>query len=346
MKIRIFVFVFIFLGSKVFSSGLSSVDGLGEASQFVELHLYSGENIQGELISQSKKEIVIKTDFGQLDIATKEIKNMDFLSPDVLVDLNKRRNWYFSDKQLVDVWFDPTGFTLDKGDFYISFLSWGFGVTDNLQVTTAWYRYFLGDLNLRAKYKIFDKGISSRQAFSVGAHLHTASHPDKYEYKTFERKSYGYYDDKQQKFVDDEKKELVSEWVQVGSQYRDGYYDSSDGAGLWGEVFMAYTLSNLRESGAGRVNYTVGASAILFPDTPVMPRVYFAVDVDVHENFKVLGEMFYDPYYRPMNNNSEEDIDIPLFFDFGFMTNKVFGVERLWLGIHFQKPIISGFYRF
>ncbi|MCY4045746.1 MAG: hypothetical protein OXE99_11770 [Cellvibrionales bacterium] len=311
----------------------------------VSVLLDSGEVINGEQLSETSEELVIKTDYGQIRVEKERISQISYQSK-LLPTKRKQRNLPQKNKQLIDIWFDPTGYTLDEGEFYFSVLSWGYGYTDKLQFTTAWYKYFDGDLNIRTKYQVFERGsFSSQQAFAVGVHLHTGSLPDKYDVKTFDRIEKGYYSPEQDKFVDEERTVMATEWVRVGSEKEQGYFYEGSGSKFWGEAFAAYTWSLKRKSG-GRMNITLGASGIYYPDEDMMPRVYAAVEMDLHEHIKVLGEVFYDPYYRPLYHHTEDDIDMPVFLDLGFMTNKLFGLKDLWLGIHFQQPVISGFYRF
>lgn len=313
----------------------------------VSIRLNTGEIIQGKLLKDSAESLLVKTHYGEMNIPKENVQQISYLTKQAVEKTKHSDEEVAQPKQMIDIWFDPTGYTLNEGDFYFSVLSWGFGYSDKLQITTAWYKYFVGDLNMRAKYQVFEKGtFSSGQALAVGFHLHTASLPDKYEFKSYERKEKGYYDDTQDTFIDKERTITVEEWVRVGSAMDDdGHYENDSGFGLWGEVFGAYTWSFQRESGQ-RVNITVGASGIYYPDAEFMPRVYIAAEMNIHQNIKVLGELFYDPFYQPMYYGHDEDVDIPVFLDVGFMTNKLFGLEDLWLGIHFQKPIISGFYRF
>jgi len=73
----------------------------------------------------------------------------------------------------------------------------------------------------------------------------------------------------------------------------------------------------------------------------------------VTRSVKVMAEVFYDPYYVGwlsfMDNNDDNNSD--LFFDIGFMTNKiplfwfVGASENLWIGYHFQQPFVAFYWK-
>ena len=150
--------------------------------------------------------------------------------------------------------------------------------------------------------------------------------------------------------------ESDKEWVRIGSEVieddwnGDGviderYYDENpfESREMWWEVFGAYTVSNLKASGQGRINHTVGASVTSYPGYDLMPRAYYAVSADARRSLKLLFEVFYDPYWASIlelgNNENITDID----FDFGFIYAYS---EQFRVGIHFQRPFIAFYYKF
>ena len=332
---RLFVYVLL-----IIAVSIKAVEPLPKAV----ITLQSSEVIQGVITEQRTGFVVVKTPFGELTVPRKKIKSIHYKreKSSVTASSKPKNQTVKPAGELINIWFDPTGHVLSKGELYFSFLSWGYGVTEDFHVTTAWYRYFLGDLNVRGKYQVFDERMEyGKHSLAVGAHLHTGSQPDKYRFETYSQKEHGYYDESTQSFVEKERWVPASEWVQVGSRYRDGYFQD-DNSQFWSEWFAAYTLAPTGQD----VNYTLGASFTHYPDEKLMPRLYFAVDANVHENFKIMAEVFYDPYYRPIHYNHDEDNTMPVFFDVGFLTDRLLRVDNLWLGIHFQKPVITGFYRF
>ena len=351
--------------------------------QVVVITLKSGDVVKGELVSRSTEVMVVKSTFGEVSIPsdqiatiddgggapTQEIRHTPF-GTTVVTKEEPDDEWFFSKERMMDIWFDPTGYTIGKNKLYMSGLSWGFGLTDKMQITSKWTNYFFQDFNVRPKMTVFQTGnVESQSAFAVGAHLHTRSLPSKYKwvddketwwnYSGWEFDStLGYNKHTDSTYI------VEGGWINFGSKRekvdedwnnedRYEYTGSWDGDKMWFEVFGAYTISKLRPGGNGRINTTVGASAVIYPDEKVAPRLYGAIDIDVTRSVKVMAEVFYDPYYVGwlsfMDNNDDNNSD--LFFDIGFMTNKiplfwfVGASENLWIGYHFQQPFVAFYWK-
>ena len=97
----------------------------------------------------------------------------------------KNTDFSIGEEQLIDLFFDPTGYTLSQSTLYLSGLSFGFGVTDRFQISSKWASYFWGDMNIRPKFQVFKIGNwEKQQALSIGAHYHTRWMPNKYEWQS------------------------------------------------------------------------------------------------------------------------------------------------------------------
>ena len=213
---------------------------------------------------------------------------------------------------------------------YLSLLSWGYGLSDRFQVTSKWGGYFLGDLNFRPKYTLFKKGtLKSEHAFAIGAHFHMRGLPVKYELKEYEDWLNG------ETRISTEKT-----WGRVGQDLNDG---DIGGDKMWMEYFAAYTLSNLKKSGQGRINHTIGATLTTYSGYDPMPRAYYAIHADARRNLKLIFEVFYDPYWASNLEYAEKKNVSDIDFDFGFIYAYN---EALQLGIHFQRPHIAFYYKF
>ena len=349
--------------------------------QVVVITLKSGDVVRGELVSRSAEAMVVKSAFGEVSIPsdqiatiddggapTQEIRHTPF-GTTVVTKEESDDEWFFSKERMMDIWFDPTGYTIGKNKLYMSGLSWGFGLTDKMQITSKWTNYFFQDFNVRPKMTVFQTGnVESQSAFAVGAHLHTRGLPGKYKWVDDKETWWEYnneYNDVTSDWEYTDSTYIVEGgWVNFGSKRekvdedwddedRYEYTGSWDGDKMWFEVFGAYTISKLRSGGNGRVNTTVGASAVIYPDEEIAPRLYGAIDIDVTRSVKVMAEVFYDPYYVEwldfLDNNNDSNSD--LFFDIGFMTNKIplfwfLGAsENLWIGYHFQRPFIAFYWK-
>jgi len=350
--------------------------------QVVVITLKSGDVVKGELVSRSTEVMVVKSTFGEVSIPsdqiatiddgggapTQEIRHTPF-GTTVVTKEEPDDEWFFSKERMMDIWFDPTGYTIGKNKLYMSGLSWGFGLTDKMQITSKWTNYFFQDFNVRPKMTVFQTGnVESQSAFAVGAHLHTRSLPSKYKWVDDKETWWNYqneYNEETDNWEHTDSTYIVEGgWVNFGSKRekvdedwnnedRYEYTGTWDGDKMWFEVFGAYTISKLRPGGNGRINTTVGASAVIYPDEKVAPRLYGAIDIDVTRSVKVMAEVFYDPYYVGwlsfMDNNDDNNSD--LFFDIGFMTNKiplfwfVGASENLWIGYHFQQPFVAFYWK-
>ncbi|MCH8837964.1 MAG: hypothetical protein IIA60_09230 [Candidatus Marinimicrobia bacterium] len=317
--------------------------------EIIIIDLKSGDRLQGELLELSEAGLRVRTALGDLFIEHAQIERFDFVlegGAAAGLDEPAGQRWYFSEERLMDIWFDPTGFPLRKGEFYLSALSWAVGFTDRIQVSTRWANFFWGDLNVRPKITIYESGgIESQTSVSIGGHLHTRGLPGKYEYS--ERSWFsgsGIWDPITQTYSDTT---WHSGWTRVGSEL--GKYGRSDpdGINLWIELFGAYSVSRLNQGNQGRTNYTVGGTVTFYPGADPMPRLYIGWDRDVRRDVKILAEVFYDPYYVPLFiRDTGEDVVAPFFFDFGFMTNRLFSSDRLWFGIHYQQPFVAFYFKF
>ena len=309
------------------------------------IFLKSGDKLRGIIISESKEGVTVKAQFGEVFISQDKIERIDFKSMGSVrrgfsrPGQSEEGRWYYGDERLIDIYFDPTGYTLGNNVLYLSGLSWGYGLSERVHITSKWGGYFFGDLNFRPKFMLFKSGdLKSEKAMSVGFHYHMRGLPNKYELKDSENYDINWDSGDTTWYGNQE------EWVRVGSKYEDGYYDSDPfGEEMWWEFFGAYTVSNLKESGQGRINHTVGASLTSYPGYDLMPRAYYAVSADARRRLKLIFEVFWDPYWTNMlefnDNLNISDID----FDFGFIYAYS---EQFRIGIHFQRPFIAFYYKF
>jgi hypothetical protein len=314
------------------------------------IFLKSGDKLRGIIVSESDEGVTVKAKFGEVFIARDKIERIDFKSmgrargqfsrPGQV----ERGRWYYGNERLIDIYFDPTGYTLEENVLYLSGLSWGYGVSEKFQITSKWGGYFFGDLNFRPKFMIFKTGdLKSEKSMSVGFHYHMRGLPDKRELK--EVQDYDIDWDATYNSSDTTWYER-NEWVRVGTKLdEEGYYDDNplEGGEMWWEVFGAFTVSNLKASGQGRINHTVGASVSSYPGYDLMPRAYYAVSADARRSLKLIFEVFYDPYWTSMLEFAEEKHISDIDFDFGFIYAYN---EKFRIGIHFQRPFIAFYYKF
>ncbi|HCK98688.1 MAG TPA: hypothetical protein DHW42_01085 [Candidatus Marinimicrobia bacterium] len=347
--------------------------------EVITIELKSGDKLKGKILAKSGTTTDLLTDYGILTIANSDIAKIEYGLKDKSDKISEiKEKFSLGSERQIDVFYDPTGYTLDKGVLYVSGLSWGFGITDKFQITSKWSGYFMGNFNLRPKLQLFRFGTYEKeQVFSIGAHVHTRYNPDKYEWLEgkyeFDK---GHYDNSSWEWIssNDSTPVYYGGYHKIGSQidiednekhYDDQYdhieydwvnVDQPDPKEFY-EVFAAYTFSNARKGNTGRISHTFGAIISKHPDKKeLMYKVYYAGGVDIRKNLIMNYEIFYDPYYVEWWNredgifgNYDENLSLtkpdkpyisPIHFDVGFIY--AFS-DRLRFGIHFQ-PYIFGIY--
>ncbi len=295
----------------------------------IEVHLKSGEILSGELLEESDMSYKIRSTLGVIVIQQDQIDKMKFKNDVTAGDGSQMPGalgrWYYGDERLIDIFFDPTAYLLEDNILYLSGLSWGYGLTDKVQITSRWSGYFWGDLNARAKIQIFKTGnVQSEKVGALGIHLHSRGRSNKYEYKTSTYQGF----------------ELDGTPIQETYRFWD-LVDSGDRP--WVEFFGAVTSSRLKASGRGRINYTGGFSTTLIRGA-VYNRFYGAVTSDARKNLKLVMEIIYDPYFPSvieLAQDKNDGMDISLDFGFIYAYN-----ENFRIGIHFQRPFVALYYKF
>jgi len=172
-----------------------------------KVKLKSGDILVGEIIQTNNDFIELDTKLtGKTKIYQSEIISIEELNIELqnnnnnsertyygpfglfgnLTSVDKDANFTIGQEQLIDLFLDPTGHTLKRGTLYLSGLSFGVGVTDKFQITTKWGDFFWGNLNLRPKLKLFEKGNwEKQQSLSIGAHIHNRWWPNnKYKWQS------------------------------------------------------------------------------------------------------------------------------------------------------------------
>ena len=340
--------------------------------------LQSGETLVGIKMEEDSETIKLKTQMGVLTIQKSDILNIqeageqtgvgDNTSPDTyhrpyfsLADflfsgkrVDKDTDFALGEEQLIDLFFDPTGYTLERSTLYLSGLSFGFGVTDKFQITTKWGGFFWGNMNLRAKFKLFESGNwENQRALSVGAHYHTRWNPNKYEWKSGSKTSSngekywgGYY-----KIGEDPQYTLSSDnnYLNRADNIYEEYIEMI-------ELFGAYTFSTARPNLKGRISHTVGGNLqYIMTDNPTaIYRAYYGLDVDINRKLKMIGELFYDPYFLELWQQFQYESDYfsdeqvsqpdyrPFHIDFGF----IYALnESFRFGLHFQRPFVAFYWK-
>lgn len=354
--------------------GMVTIDPENLVVETVTVTMKSGDVIQGQLLLQDPDHLVVKSTLGILSVKRVDVERVDYQTDTVKAQTASTRSvaakkFSLSAERQIDVFYDPTGYTLNRGTLYVSGLSWGFGATDEMQVTSRFVDYFWGNFNVRPKFQLFKKGNVDREStLAIGFELNSRWWPNRYVWTEKSFTAYEISSDYPFQHTGPTKTAYYGEYNLVGStvtlsddltyysgseSIHNGYVNVDDPEWKpYYEAFVAYTLSKARGNMQGRISHTVGASigkAEVASD--LMYRVYYAAGVDIRENLIFNFEVFYDPTYvelwnRNMLYDETLSFDKPkqtgtqLHFDIGFIYAYS---DFLRFGIHFQ-PYIAAIY--
>ncbi len=283
------------------------------------IEMKNGDILNGEIKERKKNEVVIQTKHGLLTIPNNKINNIYYSKKMQDYKEIHKEKFYKAEEKLMDVFLDPTGNVMEAGSFYLSGLSYGFGLTDNFQITSNWSEYFSKNLNIRPKWKIFEKiSQKSKHKVSLGGTLNL-----KYPKNLLKKTEW--------ESGDEPETELL-------------FFDNSDENAeeiIALEPFLAYTYE--MEKSRGKHALTLGSSSLLeIGKEGVKPYFYKAFltywcDIspkiimlaELKTNYNVEGEYFLET----------EAVD---YIDLGFIYSYK---EDLRVGIHFQKPYFTFYYR-
>jgi len=375
-----------------------------------EIKLTSGETFSGIKLSETDISIQLKTKVGVLNIDKSDISDMkesgqvtpaggkstgaitssrrSYSLVDMLFGTGTRgapeKNIEFAmgEERLTDSFFDPTAYVLDNGTLYLSGLSFAFGLSDKLHISSRWVDFFWGNFNIRPKYMLFHKGNWEKEsALAIGGHFHTYWMPNKVVWQE------GNVDITKNSWENGANVSSTTNYNYGGyfplgakiTGSNDGCWEDGCGDHLLDveetedldfmiEIFSAYTFSKARKGMKGRISNTVGA-LVQMPmkngyEWPY--RIFGSVDVDLTRKLKMVGEVFYDPFFLDLyqrtdfegpftphhaykvdatNSITKENFNNirPIHFDFGF----IYAVnENFRFGIHNQIPIITFYWKF
>jgi len=388
--------------------GLLNIAKTAVSYPLYQVTMQSGDIIRGQLLSDNDQHMVLKSQYGTVTLQKTDISQFKELakygspSPSAittitngqtgqlsfidrlsqhaqLVQPEKLRHFTFSDERLIDLFFDPTAYTLKEGTLYMSGFSFGAGVTDKFHLMSNWGNMLDGNVNLRGKYQIYQRGNWKKEsALAVGAHLHTNWIPNRYEWRSSSAtqktltNDYCYTDAKAGETVYWDGFYPIGTTFSVTERTNSGlkegttcsYIDIEQNLNRQPalELFSAWTLSKARANKKGRYSHTAGLSLLQGENTELFTRAYWGFDIDISARLKLLLEVFYDPafnsgqglfnsgffndYYaeaqstQPQKNNEESSGDIN--FDFGFIYAYN---ESFRFGFHSQAPFIAIYWK-
>lgn len=285
------------------------------AEQIIELK--NGDIIKGLIKERDKNGIVIKTNYGELAIDNGKINEIYYSKN--MENYEKIRNltFYKGEEKVIDVFKKPTGNVMEAGTFYLSGLSYGFGLTDNFQISSNWSQYFSGNLNIRPKYKLIDKlNNKSRHQLSLGGTIHL-KYPKEHLQKT--------------------EWDGGDPWT---TNFDNDFYDEDDFSEML-EPFIAYTYEMKKKK--GNHAFTIGATSLTETNLKSdFSKLFLNYWYDISPRVILMGE--FKTTYNVESNDFLEN-EITDYLDFGFVYAHKVSNRDLRVGIHFQEPFFTFYYK-
>ncbi|SVB03046.1 uncharacterized protein METZ01_LOCUS155900 [marine metagenome] len=336
----------------------------------VDLTKHDEARYKGPLLKEDRTSIVLRSNYGDVNINKKDIKKMDRYHGGKLIPwVENKKEFYQGEAQLTSVFLDPTAFPLDANTFYISGLSIGYGFTDRFMVTTQFGSNFNGDLNLNPKMRFLHKKTSDREsAMTWGLGFHRA-YPIQ---KVVSKYSHAW------KFGGTEITLNDSSEFSLGNL---GDYVSDQETNVLVEAYLVYSSRRENPTGRGKVGYSVGVKTsnmfYLIEDSyangnetiefdkdnwqfKVPFRAWISFEYDLQKKLKFVGSMWADNSSRTLDfeevvedyfGDEGESFSLDSMsgkysmfdFDFGFL----YAINNNFrLGVHFQQPYIDIYWEF
>jgi small nuclear ribonucleoprotein (snRNP)-like protein len=270
----------------------------------VILELDDNTVLVGKLIAQSQDDYSVMTSFGVvkvkrsrvLRLTTKESRGQQRRSrtqhvigssSGAAISRIGRPSGEFSHtiEPLIDVFFDPTGYTFKKGDLYLSGLSFAVGLSDKTLISSN-----LVELSgLASAFSTSRGGVSVNPNFEL-KHQLKFERSAKKEWALSTGLTY--------------QLNALNGRVNNGELQRRNTQMGTRAYGWRTQAYVANTVSWLRENGQGRISWHAGFRGELnhfnIKDYGELfsYRLYNGFDVDLNRQIKLIGEVFYDPDFE------------------------------------------------
>ena len=337
-------------------------------TRYVRLVLKDSTILLGKLLDDGAA-YVVETKLGIVKIAKDKVESFEVQfapdgSDDSSTDLRSlfgemagqqeeiKSGFSHSIEPVIDIFFDPTGYTFKKGDLYISGLSLAYGFTDSFLMSVNLVS--LAGLNaaeeinpnFEAKLNIVDyRGDDFEYFVAIGTKFGLLEHVGNYEItfrdeiETSRIKRRRWRDES---FLHDSDMGDSNMLEQPNGESR-MRIEIQEEMGWQSKFYIAQSLSFMLNRG-GRLGLHLGAQLELnsfnFDELDEEKRrshrFHLGFDIDLSRRFKLLGEIFHDV---DRENNWVTD-DGPVGVDFGLMYafTKNFRIQ-----VHIQ-PMLVGFY--
>ena len=359
-------------------SGTFSIPTNEFLSETAEVTNKKGEKYNGIVLGETAEEFIIRTAFGDAVVQKRDIQNMKRFHGGVLDrQSEERRKFYQSEAQLLNVFMDPTAFTLAGNTFYLSGISVGYGLTERFMITSKFGSNFSGDLNLHPRMRFYHRKSAQKEtaaAWGIGLHraYSTESIVGKYSHAINVQKPGG----------------VIKPLNETNYETSDVLDTSSVSKKLYAEAFLVFSSRRVNPTGRGKVGWSAGIKATnafqgrgeLIVDTftaqgdtgvtvawsedsrySIPFRCWASLEYDLRKDLKFVGSLWADNGYKTMtlertiddyfgnDGSASFSIDSPkgevsmIDFDFGLL----YAVnDNFRIGLHFQQPFIDIYWEF
>lgn len=338
-------------------------------NRYIRLVLKDTTVLIGKLLDDNEQ-FVVEAAMGVVKIERDKVESFEIqfaksqgdVGPSSLVDLFSaipgkkeeiKTGYSHSVEPIIDLFFDPTGYTFKKGDVYISGLSLAYGFTDSFLMSVNLVSLAglnaAGSINpnFEAKLNLIDYRADDWEYYvSVGTKFGLLEHVGNYEVSYVDDVETGRIKRRRWRdysFNDNANADTspIPREEEEGPRSR---VDFEHELGWQTKFYVAQSLSFLLERG-GRLGLHLGAQFELnsfninelSDSRRRSQRFHFGFDLDLSRSFKLLGEVFHD--VDRVNNVITGD-EGPVGVDFGLMYAFT---DSFRLQVHVQ-PYFLGFY--
>lgn len=313
----------------------------------------------GPVLKETPEEIVIRSSYGDVVIAKRDIKSMDrFHGGKKAPKTEIRKTFHSGAEILTDIFMDPTAFPLEVNTFYISGLSIGYGFTDKFMIRSSFGNDFKGDLNLHPMFQFYHRQTGTSEvaaATGIRMYNHHSMVPVVAKYA---------------KYLDSNEGGLTLQ--DADDITLDTLLNANNRIQFYWDWYIVLSSRKSMPTGRGKVGWHAGfMTNSLALDKPVvagytwnssfvMPyRLWAAFEYDLSKRLKLEAVMWADNGHKfrtireaaedyifdstPTILDSRKGTYRPVDFDFGFLYAMS---ETFRVGMHFQEPYLVFYWEF
>ena len=154
------------------SSGSFTIPKSEFLDETAEIKNKKGELFNGVVLGETEEEFVLRTQYGDAVVQKRDISSMKRYYGGVLeTQTENKKQFYQGQAQLMNIFLDPTAFSLTANTFYVSGLSIGYGLTDRFMMLLFLDLIFLETLTFMLKCVFIIKKMQVKKLLLLGCWL-------------------------------------------------------------------------------------------------------------------------------------------------------------------------------